>query len=538
METEYIDIDQDEFKKSSRNYSVIAHQRFNRNDTPENPPIRKRVFNPELMDLAGKVMSHDDTGIETGTDSIYIEQQISVNPEQNLIIQESIPLIEESNKSYIDHTSSDEIFEDVSSDEDLKIETQSANTADVEKIIEDGSEAVIRDQKSIDKLPEIQSISSDKVVSYNSAAEIIESETELNANKISKSHADPNIEEECQLSEAAIRINSSLNAEEFHEAEELAQIADEKAEAGVPVDLNDYYLFRKPPYGYTLMKALLENLKRKKSSEIDFSEILCLLQKESSTSSFVIFGQDQVFNVYRILASRGLDKFTSKNLFFSDRDIYLNHNEPYELLKFKGSLVNDFNFKKRFSTDFLTKFSGALFINLNALNFPGWIVFFYRNLDNIDSETLYSRIIKFLPDFIPLFERFRKEQFPKNPFSELNIYDELAFTLNRMSSKATESVNLIYLTVKDYTHELSQDEFQNIWNEHLLSFLSEEDRLIMQGPDRWIILTKLLRTDDVIEHAKILSGRFHGTIKSRNVIYPDSGINVLNYIFTGPENAA
>ncbi|MDH5657673.1 MAG: hypothetical protein OEZ34_17290, partial [Spirochaetia bacterium] len=303
----------------------------------------------------------------------------------------------------------------------------------------------------------------------------------------------------------------------------------------ITVDLNNQMTFSDIPLPEKLMIALLENFRKQDSKEIDFTEILHYFQKESNTSSFVVMAEDQMYNVYRILTGRGLDPITQKNLYFSNRDIYLNNNEDYEILKFKGVIKEDFNFKKRFSSDFLSKHNGAFCINLYKFNFSGWIIFFYRNFDSIDIEHIYSKVENVISDFVPLFERYRMEQFPRKPFSEFNLYDQIAFCLYRMSAKATESVNIIYLTLNEFSHEVSYADFDRKWNDHLFSLMSSGDKLVRNGPDRWIILSKKLRTDQVMDHVNQFCSKCGISVTYRNIIYPDNGINVLNYMFTGPQ---
>jgi hypothetical protein len=96
-------------------------------------------------------------------------------------------------------------------------------------------------------------------------------------------------------------------------------------------------------------------------------------------------------------------------------------------------------------------------------------------------------------------------------------------------------VNLTYLQIYDSAYDISQKEFQKTWNEHLLSILTYNDKLIIQGPCRWIVMSKSLSTQTLMNHVQSLADIRGARVISKNIIYPDNGINVMNYIFTGPE---
>jgi len=518
MDAEYINISQEEFQNKKRNYSRSAKQRFAAKIKEEHPPIRKRVFNPELKELAGVVISHEKA--TTGTPPPEDTNSESPNAENDLEQPQTTKSMDSDAAKEIrviktPTEADEEIFEDIASD-DIVNEIQKNIPLE-----ETGIEGALEDHETRKYPPDIRTEMAE--------LPIISDVDETNDDEF-------------------IEINENINSSDFTEVESQAvpeiKPIEEKNDLQtviekVPtkqniVDLNDYFIFHESPYGSKLMTSMLENLKTVQSSDIDFSEIMGILQRESATSSFVILGQDQMFNVYRILTSKGLDKFTQKNLFFSNRDIYLNRSEPFEILKFQGRIREDFNFKKRFSSDFLTKFSGALFLNLHFLNFPGWIIFFYRSFESVDGEQIAAKLASQLPDFIPLFERYRREQFPKNPFSEMNMYDQVAFMLNRKSCKATEFVNIIYIQIIDSLHNASQKEFQKIWDDHLLLILTPKDKLIVQGPARWIIMSQTLSTDKLMSHVQSFADTRGARVVSRNIVYPDNGNNVLNYIFTGP----
>lgn len=443
------------------------------------PPIRNQIFNTEFKKFTESVISHEAGDI---SDAVIL-------PQESIDLIEEITSIESDQNETIEIKESESIIDEV-------LDRTVTEKKNPEAIVSPELNEEIKEE--MDELPFF--LEKKFKTTYPASSEILES----NSSKIK------GIEEKQEI--------QSPRLPEFNE--EIVSIENE-------------FKVHKPPFDSFFMNFLLRMTAKKKLNEDDFSDFFKIIHKFTNSSASAIIAYDNLYSSYRVLTQKGIDKFTMQNLYFGKEDVYLNREDRWELLKFNNHIKSDFNFKKRFSTDFITRYNGALFFNLHIYNYPGFLICFYKNIENVNSRLVYSKMEPYLEEILPLIERFRMETWPKRKYEDTNLTESIFQVIHQMSPYGTDQVEIINLKFFNPSDESNFQALQSTGYEWLLSTLNMEDRMLVTGPGRLILFSRKKNADVILENAESLSEKWGVQLQSSISTYPDNGTNILNYINTG-----
>ncbi len=258
--------------------------------------------------------------------------------------------------------------------------------------------------------------------------------------------------------------------------------------------------------------------------------VLKFLLEKSRASAIAWLALDRRLSAFRPYLQMGLDVNTRKNLYFGLHDRYLPEDEKYEMLRFDGSLKQDFHFRKRFSTPFLQSHQGAIIINLTLLRQAGYIMLFYRRLPDPDLiEQLDKSSLPIVRDILPAVQRLQEAE-EVGLRSESNFQEQLFHLCREMTNFGKTPLRIIHFQFPGLLARSSRHVLLEKLGGVLKQNINPDERVVTMVPGRMVLLLKKSDETRVVETARDVCDRWGIELKTTSRFYPDPRANLITLL--------
>lgn len=242
---------------------------------------------------------------------------------------------------------------------------------------------------------------------------------------------------------------------------------------------------------------------------------------------------DRKLSSFRPFMERNLDVNTRKNLYFALNDRYLPVDEKYEILRFEGSLKNDFHFRKRFSTPFLLGHQGAVVINLNVLHQTSYIMLFYKRVPGEEILAELDRaVLPIIRDLLPAVQRIQ-ESSESGLRSENNFSENLYFLAREMTNYGKTPLRIMHFDFPGLLRKSSRGLLMTKLGRVLLPLVHPDERIVSLMPGRLVVLLKKSDPSEIEEAVRDVCHRWGVAVKTTSRRFPDRGVNLFTYLESG-----
>ena len=443
------------------------------------PPVRERVFNPELKQATQKVLKHP---AESGSaaDAVAIGA-VAIGAAVAVTASVAEAANEAANEASLDDSEFEAMIHD---DEASPTETAPGEVEDDELAIDEFEEA-----------PEpVQA-------GEETAQKATEQETSADA------------------------------AQDADQTEGDAVIAPEDLPA--PADLS-WLRPVPPPMPAEIVKSLFHLFEREDVNNQDFLTIMEYMRERGKADALAGMLFDPIDFVYRLYLHDGIDPHTRKNIFFALNDEFLDSESPISILRF-ADYKGDFFFSKRFSTNFFKTMQGAVLLNLNVYELPGYFMLFYRDLSARDDEVLRELSESIVRDLVPLVQRLRRVNGLVHYRTTLedsrdNYTLRLYQLLKELSHSGKDPIRVIHVSFRAEKEGGAIRPYLIQICERLRKVLGPRERVAILPPGRLSVMIQSDEVDAVLEVVKAISADAELTPEWKVMRYPESGRNLLNYL--------
>jgi hypothetical protein len=241
---------------------------------------------------------------------------------------------------------------------------------------------------------------------------------------------------------------------------------------------------------------------------------------------------DPNMQCHAITAELGLDAYTKKSFYAGLNDHYLDNDAVAQMIFFRGNLVREMNFKKRFSSSFYSKTDGAVFIDLNLFSSNGYLVLFFRDAASKNAGKILTDTEPLIRDILPAVIR-RKNQLMnykrRIQHTSYQIVYEFYRSLREISDSGKTRIHVIFIDPDAATVHSSFPVFFKQGINDIIGIIRKNERVFRISSTRLAVI--LSDTDPELLYSAIRELEGVWGFKSVMQInqYPNDFANVVNY---------